>query len=943
MSLPIARARRKKVPSIQRSPYSSTRSHSRDGVLEAERGDVAGLLELADLPLVLDQPQLGGDPGESASRSSSAGRGVDARRRRGGRGSCRAARAAGGRRCGATSRPSEAEISCSDGRRPAHSSPYCRSRKNSSVSRDGARPGVEDASSPSLDTSTASLVWLPREVGVRGVGAEAVVGVVGAHLVACRPAAPAARPGTSRPAGRGARRPHGGDRVRAAGRARGRPSPVRMKAAQASGTGGVVGLGLAARVWRSSLTSHGHCYAATRRPTGRRPADRLRAMPGARRDSVAFTVVVTVLVVPRRARRCSLVIAPLGRPVVAAAGHRAGRAAGGPAGRLLPLARPLRARAERLLGLGLLWGGFVATAAALLVQGVGGLVVGFTDARVAGGRRAGHRGGSPRGSSCCCCCGGDAHELDGILDGIVYAGMVGIGFAFIENILYLAAAYNGTDGDGPRRHRRRSPASSCCAACSARSPTRSSPPSSASASASPSASPQPARSGSWRPLVGYVLRRARPRRSGTARRSTASPASSASTSSLMVPAFLGLVGLAVWARRSERRMLTAALADAAQRGLIPATDIGWLVDLRARRRSRRHARADGGRAAERAMRDYQQAAIELGFLHHRYLRGTPPPDFAARGQDYVARIARRPALRRLPRTGGAHPMSDRPTSTARWSPRWCSSAAPCRTAALPLELPGVDEQRAARAEMVDQLEDYVIPRLMTLDAPLLAVVGGSTGAGKSTLVNSLVGRRVTEPGVLRPDHPVAGAGAPPRRRRLVRPGPAAARPRAGRPRHQRPRRAPAGRRRLGARRAGDPRRPRHRLGRGAATAPSPRSCSPPPTCGCSSPRPRATPTRCRGTSCARPPSGRAAVAIVLDRTPPDAVETVAAHLARMLASRGLKDSPLFTVTEGPVDDDGLLPADGGRRDPRLARRAGRRRRRPRRGRAADPRGRGPRR
>ena len=69
---------------------------------------------------------------------------------------------------------------------------------------------------------------------------------------------------------------------------------------------------------------------------------------------------------------------------------------------------------------------------------------------------------------------------------------------------------------------------------------------------------------------------------------------------------------------------------------------------------------------------------------------------------------------------------------------------------LPLELPGADEQRTSRAEMVDQLEDYVIPRLMTLDAPLLAVVGGSTGAGKSTLVNSLVGTRVTTPGVLRP-------------------------------------------------------------------------------------------------------------------------------------------------------------------------------------------------
>ena len=58
----------------------------------------------------------------------------------------------------------------------------------------------------------------------------------------------------------------------------------------------------------------------------------------------------------------------------------------------------------------------------------------------------------------------------------------------------------------------------------------------------------------------------------------------------------------------------------------------------------------------------------------------------------------------------------------------------------------------------------------------------------------------------------------------------------------------------------------------------------------------------------------AAVAIVLDRTPTDAVDTVASHLARMLAARGLKDSPLFTVHEVPLDEDGLLPAE--RRSPR---------------------------
>ena len=69
---------------------------------------------------------------------------------------------------------------------------------------------------------------------------------------------------------------------------------------------------------------------------------------------------------------------------------------------------------------------------------------------------------------------------------------------------------------------------------------------------------------------------------------------------------------------------------------------------------------------------------------------------------------------------------------------------------LPIDLPQVEEVRTARSRLLDQLDDYVIPRLTSLDAPLLAVVGGSTGAGKSTLVNSIVGREVSLPGVLRP-------------------------------------------------------------------------------------------------------------------------------------------------------------------------------------------------
>ena len=71
-------------------------------------------------------------------------------------------------------------------------------------------------------------------------------------------------------------------------------------------------------------------------------------------------------------------------------------------------------------------------------------------------------------------------------------------------------------------------------------------------------------------------------------------------------------------------------------------------------------------------------------------------------------------------------------------------------ATFPLDIPGVDKAQMSRSALLKQLDDYVIPRLNALDAPLLTVVGGSTGAGKSTLVNSLVGSVVSQGGVLRP-------------------------------------------------------------------------------------------------------------------------------------------------------------------------------------------------
>lgn len=73
-----------------------------------------------------------------------------------------------------------------------------------------------------------------------------------------------------------------------------------------------------------------------------------------------------------------------------------------------------------------------------------------------------------------------------------------------------------------------------------------------------------------------------------------------------------------------------------------------------------------------------------------------------------------------------------------------------RAAPLPLDLPGVGPVRDERDLVIAQGEDYVLPRLAGLEGPALVVVGGPTGAGKSTLVNSLVGHQVTTPGLLRP-------------------------------------------------------------------------------------------------------------------------------------------------------------------------------------------------
>lgn len=358
------------------------------------------------------------------------------------------------------------------------------------------------------------------------------------------------------------------------------------------------------------------------------------AAPRVRRDSRAFTIVVIVLV-------CLGALPML--LIIALSGGAPGTTVLATVMASIPVV-PLvlcylwldryEPEPRRLLLLGLLWGAFAATFGALVVQGIGGLFAGVNDA-VSLALVAPVTEEATKGFFLLLLLWWRRAELDGILDGIVYAGMVGIGFAFTENILYLAASYNGTEGMGPGGlvgitttfiiRCLFSPFAhplftafigiGIGMAVSSRSPGV-----------------------RWlAPVLGYVV--------AVLAHATWNGSTIFGFEGflgtyvlVMIPAFAGLIWLGIWARRSERRMLTAALGDAASRGLFPATDIGWVVDLGARRQARLHARQLGGKQAEELMRDYQQAAIELGFLHNRYLRGTAPKDFVGRGQDHLAQI-----------------------------------------------------------------------------------------------------------------------------------------------------------------------------------------------------------------------------------------------------------------------------------------------------------------
>ncbi|MCW3840233.1 ABC transporter [Micromonospora yasonensis] len=227
-------------------------------------------------------------------------------------------------------------------------------------------------------------------------------------------------------------------------------------------------------------------------------------------------------------------------------------------------------------------------------------------------------------------------------------------------------------------------------------------------------------------------------------------------------------------------------------------------------------------------------------------------------------------------------------------------------ARFPLVLPSAEPARRTAAGLTHQLDDYLLPRLARLDAPLLVVVGGSTGAGKSTLVNSLVQARVSAAGVLRPTtrspvlvcNPADSAWF---RQGELLPGLTRTTEPSEQPGTLQLVTAPALPAGLAFLDAPDidsvVDANRALAGQLLAAADLWLFVTTAARYADAVPWELLRSARARGT----------AIAMVLDRVPPEAADEIAAHLSEMLAEQGLGAAPLFVLPETWVDGQGLLP------------------------------------
>jgi RsiW-degrading membrane proteinase PrsW (M82 family) len=246
--------------------------------------------------------------------------------------------------------------------------------------------------------------------------------------------------------------------------------------------------------------------------------------------------------------------------------------------------------------------------------------------------------------------GARRREFDGVVDGVVYAGVTAVGFAFIEDIGYIAQSFGeGTDTGlatvilrlviAPFAH----PLFTSMTGIGI----------GLMVSRGPS-------SINWLyPVAGFVaavLLHAL----WNGSLSFGFGAYITVYLTVMVPAFVGAVLLAGWHRRREREVVNRQLPAMVYYGWITPAEAGWLADIAARRAWVKAVRRRQGKAAAKALRDFQVAATELAFLRDRVERGLAPPDAYALHAELVQSLLANRArayqpLRQYPRPASVVP------------------------------------------------------------------------------------------------------------------------------------------------------------------------------------------------------------------------------------------------------------------------------------------------
>ncbi len=110
---------------------------------------------------------------------------------------------------------------------------------------------------------------------------------------------------------------------------------------------------------------------------------------------------------------------------------------------------------------------------------------------------------------------------------------------------------------------------------------------------------------------------------------------SAAYFAILLPTLAALVAVVIVVRRHERRVIAARLHDYAAFGWLRAAHVPFIISERDRRRARRYARRFGKAEAQR-VRAFQRAGIDLGLLRDRMVRGVAGSSALPRERELIA-------------------------------------------------------------------------------------------------------------------------------------------------------------------------------------------------------------------------------------------------------------------------------------------------------------------